>query len=115
MTLREALNGFVSECNQDERLRQMNRDWSRTIRIVAVGGSDSEEYWLHSDRGFISADQEAVAEADMEIRGDSNTLVAIFSGERTPTEPYNAGDLMVKGTQDDLMRLDILCLLIWGE
>jgi hypothetical protein len=39
----------------------------------------------------------------------------VFSGQMTPTEPYNAGDLLVKGHQDDIMRLDILSLLIWGE
>jgi len=51
----------------------------------------------------------------MEIRADQRVLEAVFSGEMTPTEPYNQGDLLVRGNQDDLFRLDVLTLMIWGE
>ncbi|MDA8193854.1 MAG: sterol carrier protein [Thermaerobacter sp.] len=114
MTLAEALNGFVAECNQDPRLREMNRDWSRQIAIVATGHHGRRAVWLKSQEGILTSGEGPLASPDMEITAPEEMLIDIFSGLLSPTEPYNAGDLLVRGQQDDMMRLDILTLLIWG-
>ena len=91
----------------------MNRDWSRRIQLEP---DDTQHlHWLVSDEGLVSAGEGPVDNPDMLIQAPEEILTAIFSGEMTPTEPYNAGDLLVRGQQDDIMRLDILTLLIWGE
>jgi putative sterol carrier protein len=113
MTLLEALTQFAEECNNNARLREMNRDWSRRVQLEP---SDSHNtHHLISDEGLVSAGTGAVDNPDLLIQADEGILTAVFSGEMTPTEPYNAGDLLVRGQQDDIMRLDILTLLIWGE
>ena len=113
MTFMGVLQQFIGECNQDERLREMNRDWTRRIQFIS---EDSDErHYILCEEGFLSADRGELANPDMEIRATEDILKAVFSGQMTPTEPYNAGDLMVRGHQDDLMRLDIITLLIWGE
>ncbi len=109
----QTLEQFAEACNTNARLRQMNRDWSRTIAILPT--DRPEVFWLTSKEGFIQAGQGPVNAADLQIRADHDIIVAVFSGALSPTEPYNAGDLLVKGSQDDLMRLDIITLLIWGE
>ncbi|MCY0900218.1 MAG: SCP2 sterol-binding domain-containing protein [Firmicutes bacterium] len=113
MTLLEALEKFVSECNQNERLRAMNRDWTRRIQLEP--DDTHRTHHLVSEAGIVSAGSGPVDNPDMLIQAPEAILTAVFSGQMTPTEPYNAGDLLVKGHQDDIMRLDILSLLIWGE
>jgi hypothetical protein len=41
--------------------------------------------------------------------------VDLFSGRITPTEPYLNGTLRVLGSEEDVMRLDFISLMIWGE
>ncbi|PSR21294.1 MAG: sterol carrier protein [Sulfobacillus acidophilus] len=113
MTLLEALTQFAYECNHNDRLQAMNRDWTRRIQL------DPDDthlpHYIISDSGQLSVGAGAVDNPDLLITSSEEILTAVFSGQMTPTEPYNAGDLMVKGRQDDVMRLDILTLLIWGE
>ncbi len=113
MNVLPVLEEFAAQCNQNERLRKMNRDWSRLIELVATDRNVT--YWLRSEQGLITAGMGDVDEADLKISASEDILQEVFSGAVTPTEPYNAGDLLVKGHQDDLMRLDIITLLIWGE
>lgn len=113
MRLPQALESFVSACNNNARLREMNRDWSRRLQLQA--DDSAALFYLVSENGLISYGEGPLQEPDMVIRAAQSILEAIFSGEMTPTEPYNAGDLLVQGHQDDMMRLDILTLLIWGE
>ncbi len=107
------LNNFAEACNNNARLRKMNHDWTRTIAILPT--DSAERYWMTSQSGTIEAGRGAVDNADLQITAQAEIIRAIFSGQTSPTAPYNAGDLLVKGSQDDLMRLDIITLLIWGE
>lgn len=113
MTLLETLVQFAGECNNNARLREMNRDWTRRIELNP--DDTGRVHHLISDEGLVSAGEGPVQNPDMLIQASEDILIAIFSGQMTPTEPYNAGDLLVRGQQDDMMRLDILTLLIWGE
>lgn len=113
MTFMESLTQFVAECNQNARLREMNRDWTRRIQLEP--DDTHRTHHLISDEGSLFAGEGPVDNPDMLIQAPEEILTAIFSGQLTPTEPYNAGDLLVRGQQDDMMRLDILTLLIWGE
>jgi putative sterol carrier protein len=108
--LRAALHAFASRCNENERLRQMNRDWSRTI---AVQPTEDVPVYLRYDSGEVALTD--AADPDLVVEGPKDTLYAIFTGAITPTEPYMDGTLRVRGSQDDMMRLDIISLLIWGE
>ncbi len=113
MTMLQVLENFARECNSNDRLRQMNREWNRTIVIRETDSGNA--YWLRSQEGTIQSGEGSQFEADLEVEGSHDVIRSVFSGEMSPTEPYNAGDLLVKGRQDDLMRLDIITLLIWGE
>jgi hypothetical protein len=108
-----ALETFVQQCNHNQRLKEMNRDWDR--RILLGCDDDGEQHWIESRAGALSCGLGPIAEPHLEIRAPHQTLYEIFSGQLSPTEPYNQGDLLVRGQQDDVLRLDILTLLIWGE
>ncbi len=113
MTMLPIFEDFVRACNENPRLRQMNRDWNRTIVIRT--SDNGRCYWLQSENGLIQHGEGDRDNADMRIEGSDKVIREVFSGAISPTEPYNAGDLLVKGSQDDLVRLDIITLLIWGE
>ncbi len=114
MALDTALAAFARQCNQHERLRVMNRDWTRQVTVLAE--DTGAIYWIRSDQGELTVGEgEPNGTSDMEIRADESILESIFSGTMTPTEPYNQGDLMVRGSADDLFRLDVITLMIWGE
>ncbi len=111
----ETLQRFAEACNRNQRLQQMNHDWDRLI-LVQPDDAD-EEHWIRYRDGVavVVAGAGDPDPADLIVEGASEVLVRIFSGDSTPTEPYMSGDLRVRGSQDDVMRLDIIALLIWGE
>ena len=108
------LERFAAACSANERLVQMNHDWYRTI-VIRPDDLD-QEFWLRSDGGpvrVLSSPPEGAP--DLVVEAPADVLAAIFGGQAPPTEPYMEGTLRVRGQQDDLMRLDIISLLIWGE
>ncbi|AEJ38458.1 putative sterol carrier protein [Sulfobacillus acidophilus TPY] len=113
MNLEDILSRFVDQCNNNQRLQEMNRDWTRRIQLVADDAP--VRYWIRSEAGQLTAGRGELDGVDLEVRAPLAILEGVFSGAMSPTEPYNAGDLMVRGHQDDVMRLDIITLLIWGE
>lgn len=91
----------------------MNRDWNR---VVVVKANDIESLhtftvWL----GVVSLAEGAADKPDLTVISDSETLADIFYGDITPTEPYNNGTLKILGQEDDIIRLDFISLMIWGE
>lgn len=109
--LLEALQGFCGKANAHEELRKANRDWSRGIGIATREG---ERAFLQVERGAVRLAAEGIV-PDIWLEAPREVLVALFSGDITPTEPYLDGRLVLRGGADDLMRLDFISLMIWGE
>ncbi len=112
MTLIESLDAFASRFNANERLRQMNRDWNRTIAIDVEG---EPRCALVLEDGHMRVEPGAPSARDIALGAAEPVLVDIFGGELGPTEPYLDGRLTVQGSQEDVLRLDFLSMLIWGE
>jgi putative sterol carrier protein len=91
----------------------MNRDWDRTVLVLA-NDIESVHTMVLKD-GELSLRQGRQGEPDMTVISDGDTLAAMFFGDITPTEPYLNGTLKIIGSEDDIMRLDFISLLIWGE
>lgn len=109
----ESLKAFTDNYNKNERLKIMNRDWDR---VVVVRATDVEsQHTLTVKKGVVSLKEGNSDNPDLTVISDSETLVDIFYGDITPTEPYNNGTLRIMGTEDDIIRLDFISLLIWGE
>lgn len=108
-----SLNAFKDNFNKNDRLKVMNRDWDR---VVVIKATDVES--LHSltiREGVVSLIEGASENPDLTVISDSETLADIFYGDMTPTEPYNNGTLRIMGSEDDIIRLDFISLMIWGE
>jgi putative sterol carrier protein len=109
----ESLTVFTDGYNKNGRLKIMNRDWDR---VVVVQATDIDSlHTLTLVDGVVSLKEGAAGNPDLTVISDSETLADIFYGDITPTEPYNNGTLRIIGTEDDIIRLDFISLMIWGE
>lgn len=109
----ESLKVFTDSFNSNERLKIMNKDWNRVVLIKATD-VDSQHNLVLKD-GVVTLNEGAVSSPDLTVISDSETLADIFYGDITPTEPYNNGTLKIMGSEDDIIRLDFISLMIWGE
>lgn len=109
----ESLKVFQDKYNSNDRLKVMNRDWDRVVVITAT--DIASLHTLTVKQGLVSLTEGAVEKPDLTVISDSETLADIFYGDITPTEPYNNGTLKILGQEDDIIRLDFISLMIWGE
>lgn len=109
-----SLKVFEQNYNRNERLKIMNKDWNRVI-LVKANDVDSEHTLILSSGDLTVKEGNHTGPPDMTVLSDSETLADMFYGDIAPTEPYLNGTLKVKGSEDDIMRLDFITLLIWGE
>ncbi|BAF58965.1 MAG: SCP2 sterol-binding domain-containing protein [Pelotomaculum sp.] len=108
-----SLQAFADSYNKNERLKIMNRDWDRVVQIKATDVESVHTLILKD--GVLSLVEGAAGSPDLTVISDSETLADIFYGDITPTEPYNNGTLRIMGSEDDIIRLDFISLMIWGE
>lgn len=109
----ESLQAFQDSYQANEKLKIMNKDWDRNVLVIA---NDIESaHTLLVKEGELSFIQGRQGDPDLTVISDSDTLTDMFFGDITPTEPYLNGDLKIVGSEDDILRLDIISLLIWGE
>ncbi|MFZ5642015.1 MAG: SCP2 sterol-binding domain-containing protein [Bacillota bacterium] len=109
----ESLEAFEEAYSKNARLKVMNRDWDRNVLILA---DDTEsQHTLILKEGELSFTEGKTAEPDLTVISNSDILADMFFGDITPTEPYMNGTLRIIGSEDDILRLDFISLLIWGE
>ena len=112
--LAEALADYTVSCNENERLRKMQRDWSRVaaLRLLDTGVT----FTMDVDRGEILArPQGHVGTPDIVVTTDSETFCDMFWGDLNPVQKYLRGEITVKGSQEDVMRLDAISSVIWPD
>src|SRR5579859_752794 len=109
--VKESLESFAADCNANERLKVMNRDWNRTISIHAT--DLKQDFTVITNSGSVSVLEGKPTLADMGILADSEILTQIFYGEVSPNVPYADGTLRVQGTEQDVLHLDFITAMLW--
>ena len=112
--LSEALADYTVSCNGNERLRRMQRDWSRILHFVC---SDTDQtFTMDVDHGEIIGVREGhVGVPDIVVTTSSETFCDMFWGDLNPVQKYLRGEIVVKGSQEDVMRLDAISYVILPE
>jgi len=110
----EALADFKEQCNSNKRLRRMQRDWTKVLHYVAFDTGDKFTMTVKEGE-IISNESGAAGTPDVIIEGESETLCDMFWGDINPTQMYLKGEIKVKGTQEDIMRIDAITAIIWPE
>lgn len=112
--MQEVLERFAERFNASSDLARMTRGWDRTLRIAAQDAG-----WVHGLRvdggraAWVTAPEPS--QAEIALQANADTLAAIFRGELSPTEPYLDGSLLVRSSEEDMMKLDVFTLMVWGE
>lgn len=109
----ESLQAFTENFNKNDRLKLMNKDWNRVV-VVKATDIESIHTWILKN-GVLKLKEGLTDDPDLTVIADSETLTDVFYGDLTPIEPYNNGTLRIIGTEDDITRLDFICLMMWGE
>ena len=111
--LREALDDYVAQASQNERVLRALRTWNCVIYIEAL---DVEAAFTMTIRGGQAFLGDGAQEApDLIVRGDSEDLANIFWGDADPASNYMQGAIKTQGSQENIMRLDAMAMLIYLE
>jgi|SRR5579862_3726480 len=111
--VKASLESFAADCNANDRLKVMNRDWNRTIAVHAVDLKC--DFTLITNAGSVSVQAGKPGTADMVIQAEAELLTEIFYGEVSPNVPYNEGTLRVQGSEQDVLHLDFITAMLWEE
>jgi putative sterol carrier protein len=109
--LKDSLESFAQSCNENARLMAMIKDWNRVLHIHAT--DTGEDHTLTTSSGTVSTVSAAPPSADLAIQATADILSQIFYGELSPNEPYNSGALLLRGPEDDIVRLDFVIAMLW--
>lgn len=108
----DALADYQIQCNQNARLRRMQKDWTRRLHFQATDTGDS--FTMVVVEGEITAwlaGREGTP--DVVVNATSEDLCDMFWGDLNPTQKYLRGEIIVKASPEDVMRLDAISLIIW--
>jgi putative sterol carrier protein len=112
--IREALDEYVEQANASQRVRRTLRNWRCSIHFEALD-SDAT-FTVKIDGGEIAAAQDGLhGEPDLIVQATGDDMVEIFWGEANPAERYNGGHVKVRGSQEHVMRLDAMTMLVYLE
>jgi len=110
----EALLDFKEQCNNNKRLRRMQRDWTKVLHYIATDTNDA--FTMTVEAGEIIKNENGTqGTPDVIVETDSETLCDMFWGDINPTQKYLKGEIKVKGSQEDVMRIDAITAVIWPE
>ena len=110
----EALEDFKQQCNSNKRLRRMQRDWSKVLHFKATDTGDSFTMTVVEGE-IIKNELGSQGTPDVIVEADSETLCDMFWGDINPTQKYLKGEIKVRGSQEDIMRIDAITAIIWPE
>jgi len=111
----EALADYQQSCNQNQRLRRVQRDWSRLINFTCLDAPEIT-FQMTVVKGEIT-DWRAgqVGQHDIHVKATSEDFADMFWGDLNPSKKYLLGEIKVEGSQEDVMRLDAITSIIWPD
>ena len=110
----DALADYQIQCNANTRLRRMQRDWSKLLHFNADDTGDW--FTMQVVKGeIISCEVDAKGTPDIIVTTISENLCDMFWGDLNPSQKYLKGEIRVKATQEDVVRLDAITMIIWPD
>lgn len=110
----EALEDYKTQCNGNARLRRMQRDWTRLLHFQADDTGDL--FTMSVVKGeIVSFGAGAAGTPDIVVSTTSENLCDMFWGDLNPSQKYLQGEIRVKASQEDVVRLDSITMIIWPD
>ena len=111
--LREALDDYIQQARSSERVVRSLRNWNCVIYIEATDINASFTMTIKDAQTSVEDGQQG--NPDLIVQGSSEDLANIFWCDANPASNYMQGAIKTKGSQDNVMRLDAMSLLIYLE
>ncbi|HEY3364116.1 MAG TPA: SCP2 sterol-binding domain-containing protein [Symbiobacteriaceae bacterium] len=110
----EALGDYQVQCNGNARLRRMQKDWTKRLHFQARETGDW--FTMVVVQGEIT-DFATGTEGtpDIVVFAKSEDLCDMFWGDLNPSQKYLRGEIIVKASPEDVMRLDAITMIIWPD
>lgn len=106
----EAYGDWRQRCNANERLRRMLRGWDRVVHLEATDTGVTFTVEVRQQNiGALSVGK--VGAPDLMVTATSEDFADLFWGDLNPSEKYMSGEIVLAGSQDDVMRLDALSMV----
>jgi putative sterol carrier protein len=111
--LREALDDYVANASKNERVLRSLKNWNCVIYIEST--DTPAAFTMNIKGGVATVSVGSQDQPDLIVRGSSEDLANIFWGDENPASNYMQGAIKVQGSQENVMRLDAMTLLIYLE
>ncbi len=111
--LREALDDYIQQARSSERVIRSLRNWNCVIYIEATDMNTGFTMTIKDAQASVSDGLQGTP--DLIVSGNSEALADIFWCDANPASNYMQGAIKTKGSQDNVMRLDAMSLLIYLE
>jgi|GEM_PF-393858 len=111
--LREALDDYVGQARNSERVQRSLKNWNCVIYIEATDLNAG--YTMQILNGSASVDDGSTSQPDLIVRGNSEDLANIFWCDENPAGSYMQGAVKMQGSPENTMKLDAMALLIYLE
>lgn len=111
--LREAMDDYVAQAQKSERVVRSLRNWNCTIYVEATNIQAAFTMVIKDNATTVYDGQQD--QPDLIVRGSSEDLANIFWCDSNPASNYMQGAVKIQGSQDNVMRLDAMALLIYME
>lgn len=111
--LREALDDYIQQARSSERVIRSLRNWNCVIYIEATDMNTGFTMTIKDAQASVSDGLQGTP--DLIVSGNSEDLADIFWCDANPASNYMQGAIKTKGSQDNVMRLDAMSLLIYLE
>src|SRR5205823_7092576 len=110
--LREAIDDYVSEATANTRVQKLLRGWSCVMHVVPTDVDASFTIVVADGRPERVLDG-LDGVPDLVLEGTSEDFADIFWGDANPASQYMNAALKVRGSSEDVMRLDAMAMLIY--
>ncbi|HEV7128005.1 MAG TPA: SCP2 sterol-binding domain-containing protein [Ktedonobacterales bacterium] len=110
--LREALDDYIIRANRNDRVRRTLRSWSCVMHLQATDIEAAFTLTIR-DGELTTLVEGSQGKADLIVSGTSEDLTNIFWGDENPASNYMQGAITVRGSQEDVMRLDAMAMFIF--
>jgi len=106
----EAYADWRERCNANDRLRRMLRGWERTVHLRTTD-TDTAFTVVVQAQLLEPLQAGAVGQPDLVVTATSEDFADMFWGDLNPSEKYMSGEIVLAGSQDDVMRLDAMSMV----
>ena len=111
--LREALDDYVVQAQKSQRVTRSLRNWNCNVYFEAIDIQAAFTMAIKDSQTTIYDGQ--YEQPDLIVRGSSEDLANIFWCDANPASNYMQGAVKIQGSQDNVMRLDAMALLVYME